>query len=430
MLKPNLMSAAMLFVLIAGLVSCSKDLKSSAEAPYKAPPPKLIVAGQEMDFREIESLSERTLDFNDQIDFSNAHAHEIEIKSYCRQDGKDSSFLNRFDGRQPVRFRQLLPHRLLVVDLNEKSLLCNFDITLINGERSKHILAIRSATIVESSEASVRISENGYIRYPNQSSAAAQVLCEDMELPNLSFEQARLLSDFDFESPQLYTDSATTALAQRRRQTCRVAISEAGQLQALSAKFEYIVPAPPLQISIQPTLPANPRKPKSAAIAFIELKNDQAFERFVQIPRASFEGTIYASVRANYRGVLGSHATVYSIEPWGKLSLNIETGGQLLQETAENWLVAIPSHSALRLTLSSPWPRRANCERLRKENSEITIPSMWMAAPKLIQLQELDERKVVIGEVKIENVGGKTLLGKISTPPPAGIKSTSPCIWD
>jgi hypothetical protein len=196
------------------------------------------------------------------LDFAASQPSRIAIHSQCRSDGENFFADFTFSRHDPIQIWQVLPESVLTLNLAKSPVECAFELNLFNGAGSNHVFALAAVPIVEERTPSASVTvENGQaeaqalprfradqlqdirLRFHNSAPAAAQVICEDLRLNVLPFEQVLDLAHFNFAAPALPPDH----LRPKPLQLCRVVISEQGQKAALSQLLQIQLKRPALK---------------------------------------------------------------------------------------------------------------------------------------------------------------------------------------
>lgn len=247
------------FVLIAGLPSCSPDLRKTS--PFHAPVPRIHRADGALDLKAWDQSTRHELDLEDAIDISEARAVRSETRLRCQLD--DRSYYKESAQSSPheIKVMEIVPENLLTADLETRSVLCSADLILTNSENSRHIFSLTNFRMRGRSPSRIELEQNGKnethrltlefsavnavrARFRNLSPAKAQVHCASRTFDEITFDRVIDLTDFDFSRPHLLGD-----LQPDVKELCRVEVRENGRLSSLSPLF-FFWRAPHLKIAI------------------------------------------------------------------------------------------------------------------------------------------------------------------------------------
>ena len=262
MIKWFITVSGAVFVLVSGLVSCSADKKS--RDVYHAPAPVIRDGSRSQGLREFDTNAQREVDLQSTLDMAQARPSRFRVRSQCRAGQTSYSAEFEFAGLTEVALFQILPEDVLFLDLKTVHAECSFELNLYNAEGSNHIFNIASIPVVETRAPAVQLKneasdtpapdvlrlilrlEGLRFRYDNHATASSQVICADMVLPPLPFDQVDELAHIDLSAITRRLNRADDILQAKPQQTCRVAISSAGQRLAVSAPFVLLMPRAPL----------------------------------------------------------------------------------------------------------------------------------------------------------------------------------------
>ena len=323
------------FVLFTGLVSCSKEDKTTDI--YRTKPPVIRSGGASQDLKTWSLLKNKEFDLQDVLDFTESSPARVEMKSSCKS-GNDFSYGSAvFAGGAPIQIWQVLPFEVLTQNLTTKKFACSFELNLYNGVGSNHIYTVESVPIVERLESAAKIAIDGKsempkfltpvqmldvrVRYSNSASSAIRLICEDMETNLLPFEQVIDLAHFDFAKPNIRPTRSRDVLETHPTQNCRAFIVQQGRAAGLSNLVQIILPRSLFTILKQDRLypeyiPENPnlnRFPldeinagRAISISAWTLKNNDPVRRYLRVPkfRAYMDAQILKDVDAERRQLL------------------------------------------------------------------------------------------------------------------------------
>lgn len=371
----DLVSVSGLLVLMAGLASCSRDQEKVRDS-YKAPPPVIVTGKGNQGFLQWERESDKTLDLQDAFDISAGNPARTEVHARCMRD--KASFSAKFivNGRRPVKILQVVPQDILFDDLAKSAVTCDWEVTLSNESGSRHILRLPTSPLsdrgnpevtVENSANNERIkllqimkTEGIKIRYRNSEPASAEIICRDVTFEPLPFEKVIELSRFDLRKPVYRPSRSEMHVLENPLQPCRIALSESGQLKALSSLMMIHVPRKPFEYQIKNLISTFPipnvieRRMGGIPYAEVFIRNPANIERTIQIPRVlNWQVHFLLATR------LGTHMgfaldtahpkrTTIAV-PW--MSVEMVGAVQVIKEEPAGWTVVLPGRGVLTLSL-------------------------------------------------------------------------------
>lgn len=248
-------------VLFSGLVSCSKE--TTHTDTYHAKPPVIRSASGSYDLAAWDELKIKTIDAQDSFDFTESAPARVAITAQCRGGGEHSNGQSLFRGVSQVQIWQALPLDLLTAALNSESYECSFVISLINAAGSKHIYDVAQVSVVDLRPWPVEIAMNNgdplppgllsrrfpevSLRYQNSATAAAKILCRNIETQPIPFERVIDFSHFNFKHVLPLPNNAPDILEIHPRQDCRAVILQSGSASAMSRLVTLQITPPPFQ---------------------------------------------------------------------------------------------------------------------------------------------------------------------------------------
>lgn len=309
------------FVLLAGLISCSQE--KHTKDVYVAPAPVIRSADGDKDLKSFEEAKIKVLDLQDSFDVGEAAPASVQTRAFCRRGVENFTATFEFHDRHELPVWRLMPEGLLNSEI--ANLECAFELNLFNGAGSNHLFHISEVPIQERNEPRIHLERrpglqrgerldfmnlNGVrVRFRNRSPALGQVVCQDISLRNLPFEQASDLSQFDFLNPE----SGHDAIALRPLQACRVYILENGDRVAMSSLFRILLPRQALRVEDLPVaarLVSNPFNldkvvravagGQSLPVQEWRITNTGENTRRLRLPTQGFATSVNAYVRYNY----------------------------------------------------------------------------------------------------------------------------------
>ncbi|MGE0529303.1 MAG: hypothetical protein AB7P49_19770, partial [Bdellovibrionales bacterium] len=261
---------------------------------------------------------------------------------------------------------------LLAADLKAVPALCAFEWTLNNAAGSKHVSNLATVSIVDTRSPEARIGPHGQesesrfrlrfsqlegIRLRHRSTGGqAYVVCSDITVRALPFNQVLDLSLFDFKSFTLLPGHDAIAVTQNPLQLCRAVIAAEGRKVALSPLFRINFPRKPaITISSEAEFaqlhPAD--VPKSKAIfaglfanqkpyklGRIQVKNPEAVPRRFRFAKA-LAPTRISGFGINVYGPAASGWSTFGETQI--LGVRIETpGAETVHEDSSHFTVEVP----------------------------------------------------------------------------------------
>lgn len=252
--KQSLTSAALGIILMAGLVACKKmdqSANSKTVTDVYEPPAPQILQTEGPTAAEVFLLSAADLDLNDVIDVRTAQPKSTRVKGSCLNNGITSPFDQTFSNSETlIPFSQILPDPLLYVSSkpDQTKAVCAFTVTLTNAIGSKRVFTVENKIYKDAQSPLVRIEGNdsGQIvhadqlanlqfRYRSPGPAVAQIKCEQLDLPDIPFDQVLEMSKFDVRSQQFKAPATPSNF--KPIQNCRLQVRQSGRTVALSALF-------------------------------------------------------------------------------------------------------------------------------------------------------------------------------------------------
>ena len=268
MSKAITFAAAIITILISGLVSCRPENKTSDV--YNAPPPKVKSGETERGINEFDLEARKVLDLNDQLDFSDARPVRILIKTSCRHPGGDLIRRSEFPNPTTLRIFELLPEELLAKNLQTHPALCTLEFTLYNRAGSSRGMSLAMVSVEDAGAGLVLIrreptatdeapsvfsinssSARGVrVRYQNFEAASVKLVCEDLSYLPLPFDQVFELDHFNLDFPEFRNGSDTDRILNHPVQNCRALVLQAGRTKAVSQAFTLTFPPLPVGIEL------------------------------------------------------------------------------------------------------------------------------------------------------------------------------------
>ncbi len=412
--KTDLVSITAAIVLTAGLVSCSREEKSTDS--YKAPPPVIVTHKGSQDFLQWDRESDKTLDLQSSFDLSAGNPARLEIVAHCKRDKQN--LVGRFtvNAHRPLKIFQVIPQDLLFDDLSAVAVECGWELTLFNEVGSRHIMTINNVLLADQQPAGVTLENpasdekiktlhaskmNGVkLRYSNQEPAATEVICRDVTFDPLQFEKVLDLNQFDLRKPHARPGKSENIAAEKPLQSCRVVVSEAGAIRQISALIQIQIPRRPLEIKVKQILPLKipiefiytlMRDTHLYAEALI--KNPDTSMRTLRIPK-SYPVKLDAlldvrDTRPNPRVQMKKMMEL----PW--MHTQISTTQAEVKDAPEAWLINLQPNGELLLRISYV-PDGAGCYR-----REVYFDG-YALTPRALPVMELSEKNEVLDVAPIE----------------------------
>lgn len=370
----NLAAGAGLFVLAAGLASCSQE--QTSKDSYKTPPPVIMTGNGRQDLLQWERSSDKALDLQDAFDVSAGNPARTEVLARCMRD--KANFTEKFsvNGRKPVKIFQVVPQDLLVENLSAADVNCDWEVSLYNEIGSRHVIRLANSPLSDrgQSEISIQSSQGGEsmklvqilkadgvrIRYRNFEPASAEILCHDMNFDPLPFERALELSQFDLQNPVYRPGRGELDVARAPLQTCRVAITESGQIKELSQLLTLHIPLKPLEIvaaGADARAFATASFTQPVQVEVISIHNPTDADRLVQVPRfldvhSDIQFAPYSSTaKSAFPGVSrirGLPMRAIQIQPLNPF--------QAVKEEPTEWTIKIAARGTLKLAVHFKFP--------------------------------------------------------------------------
>ncbi|MGZ3721797.1 MAG: hypothetical protein ACXVA9_02625 [Bdellovibrionales bacterium] len=267
-------------VLTTGLVSCSKENKTTDV--YRTKPPVIRSGQGSQDLKTWNSLKNKEFDLQDVLDFSESAPSRIEMKSHCQTGTENYYGQGSFSGNPKVQIWQVLPYQVLTEFFDKKTFTCGLELSIYNDVGSNHVFTIAPVPIVEKAASSAKIEMEGNtpmparlipnsmqdirIRFRNSATAAAKLICQDIELNPLPFESVVDLSHFNFAAPSFRPDRDRQYLSDHTLQNCRAIILENGNPSGLSNLVQIGFLRKPMIIQIAPAVSRVPISSNDAKI--------------------------------------------------------------------------------------------------------------------------------------------------------------------
>ncbi len=223
--KFDLMARLSVFVLVAGLISCGKE---NPKDSFRVPPP--VVSGKG-ELKTWDQRSEKSLDLQDTIEVAQNH---LNVVSRCRRGQQSYRDNFSFQARHSLKVFQVIPTALLSADIKSGQFDCGFELIYLNAAGSKHIFQIPSVPLTDNIGGGVQVDRLRFhtlhsdgIRARWRGQGLAEIVCADIKISALSFDNVIEISAFDFASPH--------ALVQENPlQSCRLLIRRDGTILQIS----------------------------------------------------------------------------------------------------------------------------------------------------------------------------------------------------
>lgn len=256
-MKFNVLTSAMsAAILLSGLTACDKSVKKELDV-YNAPAPKIVRDGKSEDFSVWSKAEDKQLDLQDSFDFKESGAAKVEITSTCRRETKSIEKSVTFDSPDFIKLYALIPDEILAQNF-DNLVDCSFILKLSNGAGSKHIFDVPSYVIKDqkSSEISIAIGADQFtlssqglsipkqglkeaiLYYGNRTQAVAQLICKDVTLPVLPFNEGINLTAFNQRRGILREGEEEFKLRKNPVQECRAVIRQDLKPVAISPLFK------------------------------------------------------------------------------------------------------------------------------------------------------------------------------------------------
>jgi len=354
--KNNLAAGLMPFVLSAGLISCSKEQKTTDQ--YRAPAPVILSEKNSFSLKDWEKQSRKTLDLQSKLEFSSPPAR-LEVVSNCRRDNQSHHESFSFQSPRSLQVFQLIPLQLLVQNMEAQKTDCAFELSFFNAIGSRHIFQISTVVITDAQPAGVLIDLPGEdqnlkrigtkmiagtkLRHRNKSTASVELTCEGLSFGPLPFEQVAMLDHFDFRRPHTNPQKAVPQ--------CRALLWESGVLKQISRLFELQLPLPKLKTEFTPLPVTGSLKfPNRHVLGLITVHNPSSVVRQLRIAKSPLPVHIEIQVPPwGSSQSLGYEVATASV-PWLIPAIN-NAQEAVISESAGAWLIKMEAGGTLTLKL-------------------------------------------------------------------------------
>lgn len=257
----KLFKTAAIFVTLlsaAGLTGCSSS-KDKPVDRFKTDSIRIVGQnGKALDVEAFSKLSQKTLDLQDSIDYTNTGSARAKILSNCsRENDVTLAKASELPGNSTVKIYRLIADEFLTRDLS-KPLNCSFTVDLYNETGSNNVKPTIVSSVVDAQTSEIAIQQGPgtqvtqssqklvtsyeeadqiLIRHQNGGSEVAHILCQDVTVAPLNFENVLELVKFDLLNPTLQPGREASILVERPQQLCRVLATKDDQIVGISALF-------------------------------------------------------------------------------------------------------------------------------------------------------------------------------------------------
>lgn len=410
----DLVSAIGLFVLTAGLASCSKE-QEKAKDTYRVPPPVIVTGKGNQGLLLWERESDKTLDLQDAFDVSAGNPARTEVTARCMREKASLSARFTVNGRRPVRILQVVPREILFDDLAKSAVTCDWEVILSNELGSKHVIRLPTAPISDRGNPEVLVENSGNtdkirtlqvmktegikIRHRNSEPASAEILCRDVSFDPLPFEKVIELSRFDLRRPIYRPGRTDSHIEQTPLQSCRILISEGGQLRSFSPLMMIHIPRKPLNVSVKNLIATNPYlninylNQVSTPFVEVSIQNPSSTARVLQIPRVlNWQMLSIVSVKKDSKwDMVNAKRTTITV-PW--MNLQLMTPVPVMRDEAAGWTISLPPQGTLVVRLNFKIDYSA-CYQTNEYFVAIAFPSQNLTANEIMPSGELIQPLVI-----------------------------------
>lgn len=267
--KLRLTSGIWILAMSAGLIGCEKAKKEIDV--YRVNPPKVVKAGDPVEFRAFSDNSERELDIQDQFDVSDGSPAKTEITADCQSRDHAQSLTVTTDGHPDIKVFSLVPEFILVGKF-EQEIKCSFTFTLSNAAGSRHIFSLPATKIVDRLSSVVKISfgdklidstsnnfflddtklNETFVRFANQGSGTTSVACDFVVFPAVPFNKVLTFNDLNLTKGDPRPLSEPQGIGAGPYQSCRVIIANEGRRIGVSPAFTYTPKLQSLTVTQEP----------------------------------------------------------------------------------------------------------------------------------------------------------------------------------
>lgn len=412
--KKHLASVFASFVLLSGLVSCSKE--DSKNDSYRASPPIIQNGDGNENLKLWGERHDRTLDLQDSLDVSASQPNKVTIDSTCRDSRKPYTQEFEFSGKRPIHLFQILPEALLTADFAKVKTECAFVITLSNEIGSRHIFNINYTPITDVRSPRISMAPTNdqplperipmekmpeiLLRFENPSTLDSEIRCQDMKTAALPFLKVVDLRHFDLRSPLIYKERDPGILMEKSLQPCRAVILQDGKILQIGQRFLLQLKKPALKVKTATVAGVGKGKefftslykalPTSWARA--RISNPVDAQRSLRIQKNGSSTIEIAKVRGDSSGIVAGFAVTSS--NW-LYPIPVKSWDVQVSESEKYWDIILRHKGEFEIELILKSDRPASCV------SEPMFEGLVSANP---VLEEVTEREEVIQSFQLQFV--------------------------